>query len=139
MLPITQQITSEMDVLYGLYQLAIDYTSKIHPEKEVDNVKWLDTRQRILGKTAVVAQNAAELLKDFKTINNVPANERALIEEKKNLINDTLGRMRMKEIDVMKIMSSKMKSLRGELANITQRKKAAHAYITAPRATMTVS
>ncbi|MFC1586338.1 hypothetical protein ACFL5V_12390 [Fibrobacterota bacterium] len=139
MLPITSQIASEMDVLYGLYQLAIDYTRKIEPEKEDGIVKWLDTRQRILSKTATASGSAVRLLKIFQVTYNVPANEKALIEEKRNMVRDIIKKMQRAEYDILKKMHKKMKSLRGELVNINHRNKAAQAYMNAPQPALFVS
>ncbi len=130
---ITQQVAAELDVLYGLYQLALDYTGKIKPEEEGEVLKWLQTRQRILGKTDIASKNAGALLKVFKTTKNIPANEQALILEKKKMIRDLLTTLRKTEFDLMKKMRTKMDSLRGELADVTRKNQAASAYVNAPR------
>ena len=104
MLPITSQIASEMDVLYGLYKLANDFTRKIEPGKDQEVTKWLDTRQRILSKTAASSKFAAVLLKALEKEQNVPANEKALIEEKKNLVNDAMKNMQRTEYEILKKM-----------------------------------
>jgi len=139
MLSITIQVTSEMDVLYGLYQLAIDYTNKLEPEDNTGMIKGLDTRQRLLSRTASSTNIAATLLKKFDSANNIPANEKALVEEKKNLIKDCLLKMRQTESLLMRKMQKKMKNLRGELADITYRRKAAQSYSSAPRAKTFIS
>ncbi|MBF0432864.1 MAG: hypothetical protein HQK83_16385 [Fibrobacteria bacterium] len=138
MLPVTTKTARELDVLYGLYQLAVDYTCKISAE-DGNAVKWIDTRQRLLGKTSIASKAATALLHLFYTTPNVPSNEKALIDSKKRMVKETLLQMQKAEFDIMKKMALKMKGIRGELAGVTRKSRAAAAYINAPRAKMLVS
>ncbi len=129
----TSQLSSELDVLFGLYQLALDYTLKIEPDEPDEMTKWIDTRQRILSRTADASGSAIKLSRLFEMTPNVPANERALIDEKRSMIKDVLKRMKKVEHEIMQRMHSKMTALKREMTNVTQRKQAARSYMSAPR------
>ncbi len=131
---ITKQVISELDVLFGLYQLALDYTDKIEGHSQENVQKGLDVRQRIIGKTAPCAKAAANLLKVFACAQNIPANERALVEEKRQMVKDTVSIMQRKEFGLMTGLAKNMKFIRAELAGINKKQIAAKAYIQAPRA-----
>jgi hypothetical protein len=135
MLPITSQTAAELDVLFGLYQLAIEYTKKMERD-ETHLVKWMDTRQRILGKTACASEKAVHLLKTFRITPNIPANEKALIDEKKNMIKEILPLIQQAEYKIMKKMNLRMKAIRSELAGLGRKQQASAAYLKAPRPAM---
>lgn len=136
---LTSRTASELDVLYGLYQLALDYTDKIKPDDENEVSKWLETRQRILGKTDKASKTAAALLKEFAKKTNITASERALIEEKKNMIKDLLPILTKKEYELLNKMHYKMGSIRTELAGMARKQTAAKAYINAPKSKLMVA
>ena len=75
----------------------------------------------------------SELLKEFKIHKNISASERALIDEKKNMIKDLFTTLRKNEFELLSKMHLRMGSIRSELAGITKKKEASKAYMNAPR------
>jgi len=133
---LTQKIISEIDVLYGLYQMAADVTRKILPEDEARIQKVIDAREKILGHTAQASQTLSGLLKEFQAERLVPSNERALVEEKRNLLLDAGTRIQAIDHQMIRQMQGKMAEIRKQLAMYTERKNAAKAYIRAPHRQM---
>jgi hypothetical protein len=133
---LTQKIISEIDVLYGLYQMAADVTRKILPEDEARIQKVIDAREKILAHTAQASQTLSGLLKEFQAERLVPSNERALVEEKRNLLLDAGTRIQAIDHQMIRQMQGKMAEIRKELATYTERKNAAKAYIRAPHRQM---
>jgi hypothetical protein len=134
MLPITERIVAELDVLYGLYLLAMDHVRKLEAEDEGAAIKLLDARDKVLDRTAKAAEEASRLLRIFETAHNVPAGERALVEEKRRMILDVVRRLQQADSQVMRAMHFRFSALRRELARHTERREAIRAYITAPAA-----
>ena len=137
--PVTLKLAGELDVLYGLYQLALEYTGKLRSEPAETMDRWLDARQRLLSKTQTASKTASGLMKTFKGLTQVTENERALIREKKALVEDLLHDMQRMENETMRVMRQKMRDIRSELAGVHHKKKAASAYLNAPAAKMAVS
>jgi hypothetical protein len=132
---LTVQIVAELDQLYGLYQLAVDLSRRIKPDDEATTARVIEARQKILERTAVSSKEAAGLLKAFKEERMLPANERALVEEKRSLILDIAAKMQAADNQVMRLMQAKLAAVRREMAGQTEKKNAIKAYITAPQAT----
>jgi len=133
---LTQKIISEIDVLYGLYQMAADVTRKIVPEDEARIQKVIDAREKILGQTTQASQALSGLLQQFQAERLVPSNERALVEEKRNLLLDAGARIQAIDHQMIRQMQGKMAEIRKQLATYTERKNAAKAYIRAPHRQM---
>jgi len=131
--PLTAKIVAELDQLYGLYQLAVDLSRRIRPDDEETTARVLEARQKILDRTAAGSREAAALLKSFREEKLMPANERALVEEKRSLILDIAAKMQAADSQVMRAMQAKLAALRKEMAGQTEKKNAARAYITAPQ------
>lgn len=136
---LTDKLVSELDLLYGLYQLAVDLARRIQPDDEANTARFIEARQKILERTAVTSKEAAALLKSFRDERMIPANEKALVEEKRNLILDVSAKMQQADSQVMRAMQQKLASIRRELAGHTEKKNAARAYITAPQSTALAS
>ena len=66
----------------------------------------------------------------------MPANEKALVEEKRSLILDVAAKMQAADNQVMRAMQIRLASIRRELAGQTEKKNAMKAYINAPQAEM---
>lgn len=132
--PLTVKIISELDLLFGLYQLAVDLSKRIKPEDEENTLRVIEARQKILDRTAVTSKEAASLLKAFREERMMPANEKALVEEKRSLILDIAGKMQAADNQVMRAMQTKLGSIRRELAAQTEKRNAMRAYIKAPQA-----
>jgi hypothetical protein len=132
---LTTKIVGELDLLYGLYQLAVDLVKKIEPDDETRTLRVIEARNRILDKTASASREAVALLRAFREERLIPANERALVEEKRNLILDLGLRMQAVDNQVIRAMQSRLAGVRKELAGSTERKNAMKAYIAAPVAT----
>jgi hypothetical protein len=133
MQPITRQLISELDLLYGLYQLALDYGQKIKPDDDQATI-WLAARDKILQRTDAASGETVRLLKQFELHHNIPANEKALVEEKRFLIADLGIKMNVADNKILKSMLVKMSQIRHELADQIERKNAIKAYIQAPMA-----
>lgn len=132
---LTTRIVSELDQLYGLYQLAVDLAKRIDAADEAQTLRVLEARNKILDKTAAASKDAVALLRSFREERFIPANEKALVEEKRNLILDLGVRMQAVDNQVIRAMQGKLALIRKELAGHTERKNAIKAYITAPMAT----
>ncbi len=132
--PLTAKIVAELDQLFGLYQLAVDLSKRISPDDEETTARVIEARQKILDRTAAGSREAAALLKSFREEKLMPANEQALVEEKRNLILDIAAKMQAADNQVMRSMQAKLAALRKEMAGQTEKKNAARAYITAPQA-----
>lgn len=133
---LTQQVVSELDVLYGLYQMAGDVTRKLEPEDEAKIQKVLDARQRILDHTARASEALSASLKLFQAERVIPSNERALVEEKRNLLLDAGARIQAIDHQMIRQMQAKMADIRKDLATQTERKNAAKAYLQTPQPQM---
>jgi hypothetical protein len=131
--PLTQKITAELDMLYGLYQMAVDLTKRIRPEDEEKTQRVLDARQKILEQTTRSSEELAGLLKAFQAERLIPSNEKALVEEKRNLILDVGARIQAADHHMIRQIQAKMSEIRRELAGQTERKNAMKAYIKAPQ------
>jgi hypothetical protein len=131
---LTQQVVAELDVLYGLYQMAGDVTRKLAPEDEAKIQKVLDARQRILDHTARASEALSASLKRFQAERVIPSNERALVDEKRNLLLDAGARIQAIDHQMIRQMQAKMAEIRKDLASQTERKNAARAYLQAPHA-----
>ena len=136
---LASKTASELDILYGLYKLALEYTLKINPENEKELAKWLDTRQRILGKTDVASKSAAKLLAQVKLQKTITPSEQALIAEKKSLIEDLFTTLRKKEFDLLNQLHYRKSKVRTELANLSRKQVASSAYTNAPRPKLMVA
>ncbi len=134
--PLTQKIVAELDMLYGLYQMAVDLTKRIQPQDEDKTRRVLDARQKILDHTDKGSKELTELLKAFRAERLIPSNEMALVEEKRNLILDVTARIQAVDHQMIRQMQAKMTEIRKELAAQTERKNAVKAYIKAPRPRM---
>lgn len=134
--PLTTRLISELDLLYGLYQLATDLSRRIRPDDEENTLRVIEARQKILDRSAAASKEAAALLKAFREERMMPANETALVEEKRSLILDIAAKMQAADNQVMRAMQVKLGSIRRELAGQTERRNAMKAYITAPQAQM---
>lgn len=132
--PLTVKIVAELDQLYGLYQLAVDLSRRIRPDEEEATARVIEARQKILERTAAGSREAAALLKSFREEKLMPANEQALVEEKRSLILDIAAKMQAADNQVMRSMQAKLSAIRKEMAGQTEKKNAARAYITAPQA-----
>ena len=126
---LTQQIVTELDVLYGLYQMAADVTRKIVPVDEAKTERVLEARQKILDHTTHASAALQGLFKAFQAEKVIPSNERALVEEKRNLLLDASARIQAVDHQMVRLMQAKMADIRKELAEQTERKNAARAYI----------
>ena len=132
--PLTQQIITELDVLYGLYQMAVDLAKRINPGDEELTDRVLDARRKILEHTDESSKQVVALLKSFQEEKWIPSNEKALVDEKRSLVLDLGLKMQMADNQVVRLIQSKMQSVRAELADQTVRKNGIKAYIQAPRA-----
>jgi hypothetical protein len=133
---LTQQVVAELDVLYGLYQMAGDVTRKLAPEDEIKIQKVLEARQRILDHTSRASEALSASLKRFQVERIIPSNERALVDEKRNLLLDAGARIQAIDHQMIRQMQAKMAEIRKDLASQTERKNAAKAYLQAPQAQM---
>jgi hypothetical protein len=131
--PLTQKIVAELDMLYGLYQMAVDLTQRIRPEDEDKTRRVLEARQKVLDHTDKGFKELAGLLKGFRAERLIPSNETALVEEKRNLLLDVGARIQAVDHQMIRQMQVKMAGIRKELAIQTERKNAVKAYIRSPR------
>jgi hypothetical protein len=136
--PLTQQIITELDVLYGLYQMAVDVTKRLVPDDEARTQRVLEARQKILDNTDKASKDLSHMLKAFQAEKLIPSNEKALVEEKRRLILDVGARMAAVDHQMIRQMQAKMAEIRRELAAQTERKNAVKAYIKAPQPQMMV-
>ena len=131
--PLTHQLVSELDMLYGLYQMAVDLTKRIRADDEATTQRVLDARQKVLDHTDQASRELAGLLKAFRAEKLIPSNETALVEEKRNLILDVGARIQAVDHQMIRQMQAKMAEIRKELAGQTERKNAVKAYLKAPQ------
>jgi hypothetical protein len=131
--PLTQKITAELDMLYGLYQMAADLTKRIRADDEAKTQRVLEARQKILDHTTRSSQELSGLLNEFAAERLIPSNEKALVEEKRNLILDVGARIQAVDHQMIRQMQAKMAEIRRELADQTERKNAVKAYLRAPQ------
>lgn len=129
---LTQQIVAELDVLYGLYLMAADVTKKIDPEDEAKVQRVLEARQKILDHTTRASAALGTLLKAYQAEKLIPGNERALVEEKRNLLMDAGARIQAVDHQMVRLMQAKLGEIRKDLAEHTERKNVMKAYIQAP-------
>ncbi len=127
----TVHLSTELDILYGLYNLALDHSTNINATDSFAMTQCLDIRQRLLTKTQSSSKKATTLLKKFNTLKFIPSNERALVEQKRLLVEELLKKIKLSEHQMMHMMHLKMKSIRTELAGIHQKKSATRAYLKA--------
>ncbi|MDB5106635.1 MAG: hypothetical protein JWP91_4324 [Fibrobacteres bacterium] len=131
--PLTQKIVAELDMLYGLYQMAVDLTKRIRPEDEAKTQRVLEARQKVLDHTTKASEDLVDLFKAFQAERLIPSNEKALVEEKRNLIQDVGARIQAADHHMIRQMQAKMAEIRKQLAEHTERKNAMKAYIKAPQ------
>jgi hypothetical protein len=111
-------------------------TRKLAPEDEAKIQKVLDARQRILDHTARASEALSASLKRFQAERVIPSNERALVDEKRNLLLDAGARIQAIDHQMIRQMQAKMGEIRKDLAAQTERKNAAKAYLQAPQPQM---
>lgn len=136
MQPITENLVRELDLLFSLYELAADYASRIQPGEMEEAGKYLEARQKILSRTEISAREVLRLSRLFDEGRNIPLSERALVEERRNMIYDLSLRMQRLDSQILKVMQQKLTEVRKELAGQTERTSAIKAYIKAPQATV---
>lgn len=136
--PLTHQIVTELDVLYGLYQMAVDLSKRIVAEDEDKTQRVLEARQKILEHTGAAARQVVDLMKAFQAEKIIPSNEKALVDEKRNLILDMGARMKAADHQMLRQMQTKLSEIRKELASQTERKNVLKAYIQAPKSQLMV-
>jgi hypothetical protein len=136
---LTVKIVAELDQLYGLYQLAVDLAKRIKPDDEELTARLIEARQKILDRTAEGSKEAAALLKAYREERMMPANEKALVDEKRSLIADIAAKMQAADGQVMRMMQMKLAAIRKEMAGQTEKKNAIRAYINAPQATALIN
>lgn len=136
--PLTHRIVTELDVLYGLYQMAVDLTKRIVAEDEEKTQRVLEARQKILEHTGAAAKQVVDLMKAFQAEKIIPSNEKALVDEKRSLILDMGARMQAADHQMFRQMQAKLSEIRKELAAQTERKNVLKAYIQAPKSQMLV-
>ncbi len=131
--PTTQKIVAELDQLYGLYDMAIDLAKRIQPDDESQTERVLEARKKILDHTEKAGQELNFLLKGYVAERFIPQNEKALVEEKRNLLMDLGLKMQASDNLTARRLLAKMAKIRSELAGQTERKNAIRAYIRAPK------
>lgn len=127
----TTDLARQLDMLYGLYQLALDLCQSISMDEPELLNKRLIERQRLVRKTESIALEAQTALRDYEGL-AVPANEKALIAEKRQMILDILGRTCDVENTVLRAMHSRMVLVRHELVGMDTNKRAIAAYQKTP-------
>ena len=130
---LTQKIVTELEVLYGLYQMAADVTKKILPEDEERIQRVLEARQKILDHTTKASAALATLLKAYQAERLIPGNERALVEEKRNLLMDAGARIQAVDHQMIRQMQAKLGEIRKDMAEHTERKNVMKAYMKTPQ------
>lgn len=131
--PLTQQTITELDMLYGLYQMAVDLVKRIKPDDEELTLRILDARKKILDRSGEATVQVLDLLKTLQAEKWIPSNEKALVEEKRSLVLDLSLKMQATDNQIFRLMQAKMQAVRGELAQQTEQKNGIRAYIQAPR------
>lgn len=132
--PITQELVQELDILYGLYQLALEVTLSITDDSSEDIVRCLDSRQRLITRTKQTSEKCKRLFRLFLSTTNLPANQHELIAEKKRLVKDELVQLQKAEMTLMRRIHVQMNRLKTDLVVMNKRSQATIAYIQAPRA-----
>ncbi len=127
----TVELARQLDMLYGLYQLALDLCQSISMEEPETMGKRLIERHRLVRKTEGIALEAQAGLRVYESI-PAPANEKALIAEKRQMLLDVLGKMCDAENTVLKAMHSRMVGVRRELVKMNTNQRAIAAYQKAP-------
>jgi hypothetical protein len=127
----TTELARQLDMLYGLYTLALDLCQSISMEEPELMNKRLIERQRLVRKTETIALEAQVALRKYETL-SVPANEKALISEKRQMILDILGRTCDAENAVLRSMYQRMVVVRQELVRMDTSKRAIAAYQKTP-------
>lgn len=127
----TLALGRQLDMLYSLYELALDLCQSLTLQEPEMLGKRLNERQRLLRKTEAIAAEAQQALRAFETL-AVPANEKALIAEKRQMVLDLLGRMCEAENAVLKAMHGHMVGVRHELVRMNSNKRAISAYVKTP-------
>lgn len=135
---LTQNVVTELDVLYGLYQMATDLSKRIAPHDDDLNNRLLDARKKILDHTSQTSAQVALMLTAFQAEKFIPPNEKALVEEKRSLVLDVGLKMQTIDNQMVRLMQSRMQAIRSELAEHTDRKNGIKAYIQAPKAFLQV-
>lgn len=133
---LTQKTVAELDMLYGLYQMAADVTRKLVPQDEARIRKVIEARQKILDHIGRAAAALPALLAEFHAERLIPSNERALVEEKRNLLLDAGARVQAIDHQMIRQIQAKLGEIRKELASHTEKKNAVKAYIKAPHPQM---
>lgn len=130
--PATLSVGRQLDMLFGLYQIALDLCCGI----DVDDTELLQRRiterQRLVRKTEVIVEEAQVALRAFEALPGLPSNEQALISEKRQLILDLLTRNTEAEHALLKAMHARMVGVRKELVGFDGRQRAIQAYGRAP-------
>jgi hypothetical protein len=124
----TLSLGRQLDMLYGLYMLALDLCRGIAVDDDEIMSRALIERQRLLRKTAAIADEAQAALRVYEEMPGFPANEQALITEKRHMILDVLGRLSEAENTMLKAMHTRMVGVRHELVRMDSRKRAINAY-----------
>ncbi|GEM_PF-2095389 len=136
--PLTQTVVAELDVLYGLYQMAVDLSKRIQPADDETTGRVLEARKKILEHTAKASQEVVAKLKAFQAEKFIPSNEKALVEEKRSLVLDMGVKMQAVDNQMVRLMLAKMQSIRAESALHTERKNVIKAYIQAPKSILQI-
>ena len=135
---LTEKLTTELDVLYGLYQMAADLAKRIRPEDEVTVARVLEARKKILDHTSESSRQVVTMLQAFQAEKWIPSNEKALVDEKRRLLLDLGLKMQATDNQAVRVLQAKVQSVRGELALQTERKNGIKAYIQAPKSMLQV-
>lgn len=130
--PVTEKLSGSLDLLYGLYLLALDHVAAADAEDDEALVGLLEARDGLVARTTAAAEEARKLFPSFDAEKRVPASERALVEEKRRMIHDVTAKLQRADHQLLRAMHARMGVLRKELAGQQERKQAIKAYITAP-------
>jgi hypothetical protein len=130
--PITVKLSASLDLLYGLYLLALDHVATADADDDEGLTGLLNARDSLIARTTTSAAEAQKHFSVFDHETRVPAAERALIEEKRRMIQDVTAKLQRADHQLLRAMHNRMGVLRKELAGQQERKQAIKAYITAP-------
>ncbi len=130
--PVTEKLSGSLDLLYGLYLLALDHVAAADAEDDEALIGLLEARDGLVARTTAAAEEARKLFPSFDAETRVPASERALVEEKRRMIHDVTAKLQRADHQLLRAMHARMGVLRKELAGQQERKHAIRAYITAP-------
>jgi len=136
---LTQNVVTELDVLYGLYQMAADLSKRMNVGDDELNTRLIDARKKILEHTAKSSQEVVNMLSAFHAQKFIPQNEKALVDEKRNLVLDVGLKMQTVDNQMVRLMHARMQAIRAELADHTERKNGIKAYIQAPKAYLQIN